>query len=263
MTKAVPILTYHHVNPLEGDMVTVSVNHFEEQMSFLDRRGYHTLFVSELVEWMQGKRTVPKKSVVLSFDDGFRDNYEYAFPILKKYRLKATIFMVTGWISEERDPDQVREVIPHHQGNQLIAQGRGDLIAMTWPEAKEMQESGLIEIESHTHSHNKELYRDTPALRKDLHRSREAIQSHLNKNSTCLCWPGGRYNSEGIIVAQEVGFTALCTTGRGLNQPGSGSDLLRLKRITVKDAGFHWLWKTIFIFSHPRLGKMYAIIKPA
>ena len=66
MVKSVPILTYHHVNPLEGDMVTVSVNHFEEQMSFLHRKGYQTLFVSELAEWMQGKRTVPRRSVVLS-----------------------------------------------------------------------------------------------------------------------------------------------------------------------------------------------------
>ncbi|MGC1402463.1 MAG: polysaccharide deacetylase family protein [Thermodesulfobacteriota bacterium] len=260
MTKAVPILTYHHINPLEGDMVTVSVNHFEEQMSFLHRKGYHTLFVSELVEWMQGKRTVPKKSVVLSFDDGFWDNYEFAFPILKKYGLKATIFLVTGWIAEERDPGQAREVIPHHQGNQLIAQGRGDQIAMTWLEAKEMQESGLIEMESHTHSHNKELYQDRPALKDDLDRSREAIRSHLSKNSTCLCWPGGRYSPESIITAREADFTALCTTERGLNQ--SGNDLWRLKRITVKDAGFQWLRKTIFIFSHPRLGKMYATIKP-
>lgn len=260
MTKAVPILTYHHVNPLKGDMVTVSVNHFEEQMSFLHRKGYHTLFVSELVEWMQGKRKVPKKSVVLSFDDGFWDNYEYAFPILKKYGLKATIFIVTGWISQERDKARPRELVSHHRCNQLIGQGQGNQIAMNWPEAKEMQESGLIEIESHTHSHNKELYQDTPALREDLGHSREVIQSHLSKSSTCLCWPGGRYSPESIIAAQEVGFTALCTTERGLNQPGT--DLSRLKRITVKDAGFQWLRKTIFIFSHPRLGQMYATIKP-
>ena len=260
MTMAIPILTYHHVNPLEGDMVTVSVNHFEEQMSFLQRKGYHTLFVAELVEWMQGKRTVPKKSVVLSFDDGFWDNYQFAFPIIRKYRIKATIFIVTGWIPEERDPGRAREVIPHHQGNQLVAQGHGDQIAMTWPEVKELQDSGLIEIESHTHSHNKELYQDIPALREDLGRSREAIQSHLRKNSTCLCWPGGRYSPESIIAAREAGFSALCTTERGLNQPAS--DLSRLKRITVKDAGPSWLRKTIFLFSHARLGKLYATIKP-
>jgi peptidoglycan/xylan/chitin deacetylase (PgdA/CDA1 family) len=260
MTMAVPILTYHHVNPLEGDMVTVSVKNFEDQMSFLLRKGYHTLFVSELVEWMQGIRNVPKKSVVLSFDDGFWDNYEYAFPILKKYRLKATIFIVTGWISEERNKVRPREVIPHHQGNQLIAQGRGHEIAMTWPEARQLQDSGLIEIESHTHSHNKELYRDILVLKEDLTRSREAILNQLNKKSTCLCWPGGRYSPESILASQEVGFTALCTTERGLNQPGN--DQLRLKRITVKDAGFPWLRKTIFIFSHARLGKMYATIKP-
>lgn len=260
MTKAVPILTYHHINPLEGDMVTVSVNHFEEQMAFLHRKGYHTLFISELVEWMEGKRTLPKKSLVLTFDDGFWDNYHFAFPILKKYRIKATIFVVTGWVSDEREPDQAREVIFHQQGNQLIAQGRGDQLAMTWPEVKELQDSGLIEIESHTHSHNKELYQDWPALRRELNRSRQAILDHLNKRCTCLCWPGGRYDQASIAVAREASFVALCTTERGLNQPGG--DLLRLKRVTVKDSGYRWLRKTIFIFSHPLLGRLYATIKP-
>jgi peptidoglycan/xylan/chitin deacetylase (PgdA/CDA1 family) len=260
MTRAVPILTYHHVNHLEGDMVTVSVNHFEEQMSFLHRKGYHSLFVSELVEWMEGKKRLPRKSLVLTFDDGFWDNYEFAFPVLKKYRLKATIFIVTGWVSEGKGPSLSREVIPHQQGNQLIARDQGNLLAMTWPEIKALQDSGLIEIESHTHSHNKELYQDRSALKEDLKRSRQAIFDHLNKNSTCLCWPGGRFNQESIVAAQETGFISLCTTRRGLNHPGG--DLLRLKRVTVKDSGYQWLRKTIFLFSNPLLGKIYAKIKP-
>jgi peptidoglycan/xylan/chitin deacetylase (PgdA/CDA1 family) len=258
--QAVPILTYHHVNPLEGDMITVSVNHFEAQMAFLQRSGYHTLFVSELVNWMQGENPIPKKSLVLTFDDGFRDNYEFAFPVLKKYGIKATLFIVSGWISGERPPVKSGEVIPHHQCNQLIAQGRGDQIAMTWPEVQELQDSGLVEIESHTNTHNKKLYQDASALKEDLNRSREVIADHLKKNSTCLCWPGGGYNRESINAARGAGFTALCTTERGLNQPGG--DLSQLKRVTVRDAGSWWLWKTIFLFSHPLWGRLYAKIKP-
>lgn len=260
MTRAVPILTYHHVNPLEGDMVTVSVNHFDEQMSFLRRKGYRTFFVSELVEWMEGKRELPGRSVILTFDDGFWDNFHYAFPVLRKYGLKATIFITTGWLSETTRLPGSQEVVSHHQCNQLIAQGLGSQIAMTWPEVRLLQDSGLIEIESHTHSHNKELYQDRLALKADLNRSRQAILDHLNKSSTCLCWPGGRYNRESIAVAREAGFAALCTTERGLNQPGG--DLLRLKRVTVKDTGYKWLRKTIFIFSHPLPGRLYATIKP-
>jgi peptidoglycan/xylan/chitin deacetylase (PgdA/CDA1 family) len=261
MTRAVPILTYHHVNPLEGDMVTVSLNHFEEQMAFLHRRGYQTLFVSELVEWMVGAKRLSKKSVVLTFDDGFWDNYEFAFPVLKRYGIKATIFIVTGWISEGKASDLTRKIITHHEANQLTAQGQGKHIAMTWEEVKELQDSGLIEIESHTHSHNKELYQNGPALQEDLKRSRQAIFDHLQKESSCLCWPGGRYNQASILAAREAGFKALCTTKRGLNQPGG--DLLQLKRVTVKDSGFPWLRKTIFLFSNPLLGKLYARIKPA
>ncbi|MBA4393697.1 MAG: hypothetical protein C0407_09115, partial [Desulfobacca sp.] len=178
-----------------------------------------------------------------------------------KYRLKATIFIVTGWVSEDKEPSLSREIIPHQQGNQLIAQGQGNQIVMTWAEVKELHDSGLIEIESHTHSHNKELYQDRPALKEDLKRSRAAILDHLHKHSTCLCWPGGRFNQESLIAAREAGFVALCTTRRGLNQPGG--DLLGLKRVTVQDSGYQWLRKTIFLFSNPLLGKIYAKIKPA
>jgi peptidoglycan/xylan/chitin deacetylase (PgdA/CDA1 family) len=260
MTCAVPILTYHHVNPLEGDMVTISVDHFEDQMAFLRRRGYHTLFISELVEWMEGKKMLPKKSVALTFDDGFWDNYTYAFPVLKKYNLKATIFIVTGWVSQGNGTDLARKVIPHQQGNQLAASGEGRQISMTWGEVKALQDSGLIEIESHTHSHNKELHMDKPALLEDLRYSRQAIFDHLNKESTCLCWPGGRYNPESVQAAREAGFKALCTTKRGLNQLGGNP--LELKRVTVPDSGYPWLRKTIFLFSHTLSGKLYAKIKP-
>ena len=73
---------------------------FEAQMKMLAKGGYTTITPDELLAYKQGKITLPKKSVLITFDDGWRNNYIYAYPILKKYGLKATIFLITSWIEE-------------------------------------------------------------------------------------------------------------------------------------------------------------------
>lgn len=260
MVEAVPILTYHHVNPRPGDMVTVTPEHFEAQMAFLAGAGYQTLFIGELLDWMAEKTILEQKAVVLTFDDGYLDNYRHAYPVLKKFGLKATIFLVTGWSGRERETEDRRRIFSHQECRQLQESGTAGRMALTWPEARQLEEEGLVRVESHTHEHTKELFADVAALRESLRLSQEALQRHLGKKSTCLCWPGGRYNAASLEAAREFGFTACCTTERGVNVPGG--DPWRLKRITVKDAGAGWLRKTLFLFSRPRLGSLYVRLKP-
>jgi peptidoglycan/xylan/chitin deacetylase (PgdA/CDA1 family) len=260
MAKSIPILAYHHVNPLDGDMVTLSVTHFEDQMAFLRRRQFTPLFISEAVDCLRGTRTMPRKPLVLTFDDGYRDNFQFAFPLLKKYEIKATIFIVTGWMGERRSLPEKEENLTHSQCRDLVEQGQADRIALSWEEARLLEASGLVELESHGHSHDKERYRNLEGLRQDLGQSQEAFTSHLNRKSLHFCWPGGRYDPSSLKVAEELGFVSTCTTERGINVPGS--DLLRLKRVTAKDDFSPWLKKTLFIFSSPFLGGLYAKIKP-
>lgn len=260
MAGAVPIITYHHVTPIEEDMVTVSLIHFQAQMAYLYHQGFTTLSLKELLMILEGSRPLPKRPVALTFDDGYWDNYRFAYPILKKYGFKATIFAVTGWMAEDRAGFPPEQIVTHHQCWDLIDQGRAAEIALTWPEAREMEESGLIRIESHSHAHNKNLYQDPPALKENLKISQETFLTHLKRTSSALCWPGGRYNEQSLDIARELGFRSCCTVERGLNRPGS--DPFRLKRVTVTDAGPRWLKKTLFIFSNPCLGSFYAKIKP-
>ncbi len=260
MVEAVPILTYHHVNPLPGDMVTVTPEHFEAQMAFLRRSGYRSLFIDELLDWMAGKNPLTGKAVVLTFDDGYRDNHRFAYPVLKKFGIKATIFLVTGWAGEKQGDGAGDRIYSHRECRELSEAGRADRLALGWPEARRLEEEGLVRIESHTHEHTKNLFADLRALKDSLRLSQEALQIHLGKKSTCLCWPGGRYNAASLEAAREFGFTSCCTTERGLNIPGG--DPWRLKRITVKDAGIGWLRKTLFLFSRPRWGNLYVRLKP-
>jgi peptidoglycan/xylan/chitin deacetylase (PgdA/CDA1 family) len=260
MSKSLPILAYHHVTPLADDMINVSLTHFEDQMALLSRRGFTALFISEAVDCLRGRKTWPSKPVVLTFDDGYRDNFRFAFPVLKKYGIKATIFTVTGWMSEFRDPPNDEEIFTHRQCRELAEQGQAARIALSWEEVRLMEESGLVEIESHGHSHNKELFLNGPGLRRELYLSQESFIRHLNRQSRHFCWPGGRYNESSLKIAGALGFISTCTTERGINIPGH--DPMRLKRVTAKDDQAPWLKKTLFIFSSPFLGGLYAKIKP-
>ena len=81
--RPVPVLMYHHINPHKGDMVTITPEAFEGQMEYLYRAGYRTLKIAELIAYINGGLTLTQKAAVITFDDGWLDNYMYAFPILK------------------------------------------------------------------------------------------------------------------------------------------------------------------------------------
>lgn len=93
--SVVPVLMYHHVSPTPG-LITVSPAHFAAQMRWLKRQGYTTLKLDALAGFLAGE-PVPAKSVVVSFDDGYLDNWVYAHPVLEQYGLHAVLFLITRW----------------------------------------------------------------------------------------------------------------------------------------------------------------------
>ncbi len=164
---SIPILIYHHVNELR-DRFTISPDDFDHQMEYLARKNYQTLFLDELVNSLkEGKE---KRRLAITFDDGYLDNWVYAYPILKKYHLKATIFVITSRIKEK--PSSYRpnledvwngkvkkEGLPrisnHYQSNlRCVGNLEGSDDHIGWEEAKEMFKSGLIDIQSHSHLHS-------------------------------------------------------------------------------------------------------------
>ncbi|MBA7642302.1 hypothetical protein ES703_49992 [subsurface metagenome] len=162
-----PILMYHHVNELK-DSFTISPDDFQQQMEYLARKNYQTLFLDKLIDSLkEGKNT---KKVALTFDDGYLDNWVYAYPILKKYNLKATVFAVTSRIKEKSnsyrpnledvwngkvDKEKLPRISNHYQSNlRCVRNSEGSDDHITWEEAKEMSQSGLIDIQSHSHLHS-------------------------------------------------------------------------------------------------------------
>ena len=125
--QTVPILCYHRVGPGSSKMV-VSVASFAQQLEWLAANGYTVIALKDLLGFLEGRRALPPRSVVLSFDDGYESVYRHAFPLLKKFRAPATLFLYTDFI------------------------GVGSA-ALSWNQVQEMRASGLVDVQAHSKSH--------------------------------------------------------------------------------------------------------------
>ncbi len=270
MTRAVPVLMYHHVSPEPG-LVTVSPETFEEQMAYLARKKYHALAADEFLEFLQGKRELKGRNVLITFDDGYLDNYVYAYPILKRYDLKATIFAITSLIGEgaARACLGAAKNLPatpdHRTCKAAIAEGRADEVMLRWSEIQTMEASGAVEVHSHTHSHQRwnELYVDKnqrfEAVEKDLATSRATLKTRLGKESLHLCWPWGYFEAEYQALAAKLGFKAQYSTLRGVNI--AGDDPQRVARLVMKDRSGGWFATRVAIYQNVVLGKFYTRLR--
>ncbi|MCL4558424.1 MAG: polysaccharide deacetylase family protein [Deltaproteobacteria bacterium] len=154
---SIPVLYYHHVEPT--DPITPQV--FEAQMRYLAGKGYHSVSLNELYGFMTGSSRVPRKSFVLTFDDGFYCNYRYLFPILKKYGLRATVFAVSGTRKQSTDVPQRERArgYPSRSGANIESAEN----FATWDELKTMVGSGLVQVEDHSLFHDRVYIDDRAA----------------------------------------------------------------------------------------------------
>jgi len=256
----VPVFMYHHVNQHKGDMVTVTPEVFEQQMKYLHTSGYKTLKPGELLSYIKGDTVFNEKAVMITFDDGWLDNYIYAYPVLKKYGINATIFIASHWIDEASKaalPDTAQ--IPNHEESaSLISRNEAYKVVLNWDLVKEMDDSGLIEFHSHTQNHVKCHHLSEQDLTAELTVSRQTIEEKLRRKCDFLCWPMGRYNDLTVKTAKEIGYKALFTTDLGIAD--KTADPFAVKRIAVKDS-MAWFKKSLTIYTNSVLSKLYLAMK--
>lgn len=207
-----PVLTYHYIrvppNPEEdklGYNLSTSPQNFQKQMDYLKEREYHTLSPNELYQALKDKKTLPQKSVLLTFDDGYRDFYKNAFPVLKELNLKATVFVVTGFVGDKA--------------------GR----YLTWNQIKEMDKSGLITFGSHT-EHHVDLTRETKA-QQELAKSKEILEKNLGKEVMIFAYPGGKFDTQSVKLVSKSGYNLAFTTQIGTKM--SFEDRFALPRVRI------------------------------
>jgi len=150
-------LYYHRVSP-HKERLSVAPEIFESQLKALSGKGYKSISLQELSDFLSGKNLLAKKPLIFSFDDGFLDFYHHAFPLLKKYGMTAVVFLVPKWMNEN-DSLEVSTQLAREMEKSSVDQAvkmamAGDRkLFLTWGMAKEMAKSGLVEFGSHTMSH--------------------------------------------------------------------------------------------------------------
>ncbi|MEQ6289668.1 polysaccharide deacetylase family protein [Vogesella sp. GCM10023246] len=267
--EAVPVLMYHHVSPNPG-LVTVSPETFDAHMNWLARNGWHALRADEFASFLVGK-PVPKKSVLITFDDGYLDNWVYAHPVLQRYGLTSLLFTISGWIGDGgvravAGQGQPLPATPDHNGcKQAVADGRTDQVMMRWSEIEAARAAGTFEFHSHTHSHarwdklcaSREEKRDRLAA--DLAASRNTLQQRLGAVSDHLCWPQGYFDDDYREVARAAGFRHFYTVDKHINTTDTDRELIG--RIVTKDRRDSWLAQRMWIYRRPRLGALYLALR--
>ncbi|MDO8495004.1 MAG: polysaccharide deacetylase family protein, partial [bacterium] len=190
---------------------------FEKHMAYLAKHHFNVISISDLVGKLQRKEKIPAKTVVITIDDGYEDNYTHAFPILKKYKLPAGIFVAT---------DLIGQFTTARKGTTMNKLG--------WSQMEEMLNSGLIEVFPHSHTHPK-LDQLTPEFaEKEVKVSRHTLENQLGKSLPIFAYPYGRYNREVIEILRNQGFEAAFTVKTGRVHPGDNLFLLKRNSIDSK-----------------------------
>ncbi len=265
--RSVPVLMYHHISPSPG-LVTTTPENFADQMRGLAKAGYKTLGADDFAAYLAGQ-PVADRSVVLSFDDGYLDNWVYAHPVLEQYGFTALLFVATDWIKDgparahAGQPSITLPATPEHNVcKQLISDGLSDQAIVRWSEIEAMQRAGSFEFHSHTHTHTRwDKTCSGPAekriaLARDLEASRAVLSQRLGKVSDHLCWPQGYFDADYLEVARDAGFKHFYTVAPGANPPGGKAE--HIKRIVVKDKPASWLLSRLWIYRHPMLAGWYS-----
>jgi peptidoglycan/xylan/chitin deacetylase (PgdA/CDA1 family) len=204
----VPILMYHHVQPLAEATklgyapLTVDKDVFERQLAYLIEQRYTTITLDSLVEALQNHKKIPERSIVLTFDDGYFDMYTYVFPLLKQYNLTGNFMISTGLL--------------------------GNTDYMKWSQVKEMSNDSHVSLYNHTWSHNAVGQSDKERIDFELEMSTQDFVNNIGHMSTVFAYPYGSYSNLAIKELKAHGFTAAVTTEAGRLQ--CESTLMTLKR---------------------------------
>lgn len=217
------ILMYHmvneHIDGAKFNKLRVKPYEFEKQIKWMSEQGFN--FVT-LHEMQSGWGKHPEKTVAITFDDGYLDNLENAFPILEKYRAKATIYIVV----DRHDRDWSTYKKAHHNSGELLREKK-----LNDEQVKFLAKSGLIEIGSHTITHaNLSKLSDEECL-SELVQSKILLEELIQKPINSFAYPFGIYSERDVQMAKQAGYSNAVTTKEGVDT--GEADFMQLQRIKI------------------------------
>jgi len=245
-TPFIPILCYHNVSDIDSrnDNLQVGPAQFEAQLKFLRDHQYHPVTLDQIFRHLTRGDELPARTVALTFDDGYLNNWTYAFPLLKKYRVPATIFLVTSKVRDSSpvyrpNLDDVWEgtITRHKLENSYRRQSSANKY-LTWEELARMTSSGLITVASHGHAHEDLACAPRQEVRKELLESKRVIEEKLETECIFIAWPFGHHSRLCEKEARDAGYLAafrVSTQLFGGSGNGKNARLMALKRIAATD----------------------------
>jgi peptidoglycan/xylan/chitin deacetylase (PgdA/CDA1 family) len=238
-SKNVPVLMYHHLDNAVANDAIMTPERFEEHMTALKNDGYSAISLVQLLDYVDKGVELPEKPVLITFDDGYASNYELAYPILEKYNMKAVINIIGVTAGKDTYKDTGAAIIPH----------------FTYDEAREMIESGVIEIQSHSYDmHNSEVldedYRQgvykkageteeeyIEAFCADFRRAEKEILDNTGSSVIAYAYPNGFYTTLSEVLLSRMGVRITMTVEEGMNTAIKGlpQSLRAMKRYRMHE----------------------------
>lgn len=227
----VPILMYHHINdPSQGSTLeNVSPENFFKQMEFLKKHNFNVIGLDELTQGIKSGHSFRHKTVVITLDDGYADNYYHALPILKEFQFPVTLFISPGFLETKG--------------------------FLTWAQLKEMVLQGIT-IGSHTISHTYLPHLKPNEVTYEVFASKKILEEQLGRSVDYFAYPLGGFNELTKYLVRKNGYHGAVTTNRGRER--FNRDIYELNRIRFsnRDRGDLILWAKLSgyynLFREPR-----------
>lgn len=203
---SITVLGYHAIADNEDikDPIIIDKDRFRKHLKAIRDLGFYTLSMDEFNDYINNDKPIPRKSVLITFDDGYMNNYSIAYPILKEFNMKATFFIIPKLL--------------------------GKLPYMTNDQVKELSSNGM-DIESHTYSHERLSEKDINSQMKEMQDSKKFIKNLTGKKVQAIAYPEGKYNDDTLKAAKDSDYLLGFTVDKGFAHRKSNK--FRIKRVLV------------------------------
>lgn len=211
----VPIIMYHEVKTFKTGKDVITPYEMESDLNYLRANNYTTITMTNLIDYVNDRKELPEKPIILSFDDGYLNNYVYVLPLLKKYNMKI-VLSILG-----KNTDDFTRIPDNHL----------DYSHVTWDQINEMIKTGLVEIQNHTynlHSITRRRYGCQKnkgeslacyeqVLTQDIGRLQKEITEMTGTTPNTFAYPYGKFSKESYPIIKKLGFKASLTCDYGVN----------------------------------------------
>ena len=214
------IICYHCIkDEMNSYLRPTKVADFERQMRYLSR-AYHPISLEQIAQHIQDRIPLPPKAIAVTLDDGYRDNYENAYPILKNYHIPATVFLTTDFIGTGEIPRWEKGYYTDDK-----------TLMLSWRQVREMSDGGIF-FGSHTLTHPFLARIPRKQVEKEIHVSKNIIEQQIGKSVTTFAYPSGNFNSDVKAIVKEAGYSVAVSTVSGFNRVHG--DVHALKRNIIQ-----------------------------